>query len=253
MLKGRGATIFQTSRSRSRIVRRSTAAAPRSSCATSPSGGPTRTPATGTRPTSTTTRSRWAAPTHVHLGNLRIRNVGGDALYLAAGRSNGRVRWAAAVRLHHSVIDGTGRSGVSIADGAKAVSVDHNAFRRVAYYTFNIEPNGMVWNGVAAGRATSTSSGTASAHSPTGRAATASPMATRSSSPGRPAAGPPTTSSSSGTGSPGKPLPRRRLQQRRPAPEHPGRGQSQRQARRRARDVLRRRQDARRHRATASR
>ena len=49
------------------------------------------------------------------------------------------------------MIDGTGRSGVSIADGAKGVSVDHNAFRRIAYYTFNIEPNGQVWNGVAAG------------------------------------------------------------------------------------------------------
>jgi hypothetical protein len=89
--------------------------------------------------------------THVHLVNMRIRNVGGDGLYITAGRTGGGVRWAAAVRMHHSVIDGTGRSGVSIADGGKAVSVDHNAFRRIAYYTFNIEPNGLSWNGDPAG------------------------------------------------------------------------------------------------------
>jgi hypothetical protein len=87
----------------------------------------------------------------LHLGHLRILNVGGDALYLGAGRAGGSVRWASSIRLHHSLISGTGRSGVSIADGAKNVVMDYNRFQRIAYYTFNIEPNGMVWGGVAAG------------------------------------------------------------------------------------------------------
>ncbi len=150
VLKGRGATIFQTSRSHSRIVLID--------------GGGTEIflrnlTIRGANPKPGTWNPNYehnhaiqvGGTTHVHLGNMRIRNVGGDALYMGAGRTNGGVRWAAAVRLHHSVIDGTGRSGVSIADGAKGVSVDHNAFRRIAYYTFNIEPNGQVWNGVAAG------------------------------------------------------------------------------------------------------
>jgi hypothetical protein len=87
----------------------------------------------------------------LHLGHLRIVNVGGDGLYLAAGRAGSGVRWASSVHFHHSIINGTGRSGVSIADGAKNVVIDYNQFRRIAYYTFNIEPNGMVWGGVAAG------------------------------------------------------------------------------------------------------
>ena len=82
---------------------------------------------------------------------MRIRNVGGDGIYLAAAHVGSGVRWAGPVRLHHSVIDGTGRSGISIADGAKGVTIDHNKFRHIAFYTLNIEPNGMVWDGVAAG------------------------------------------------------------------------------------------------------
>ena len=40
---------------------------------------------------------------------------------------------------------------MSITDGAKDILMDHNRFRHIAYYTFNIEPNGYVWNGVPAG------------------------------------------------------------------------------------------------------
>ena len=92
-----------------------------------------------------------AGAVRVHLGYLRLINVGGDGVYLAGGYTSSGPRWASSVHLHHSVIDGTGRSGVSITDGAQNVVMDYNKFRHIAYYTFNIEPNGYVWNGAAVG------------------------------------------------------------------------------------------------------
>ncbi len=92
-----------------------------------------------------------AGAVRLRLAHVRLINVGGDGVYLAAGYIGGKPRWASSVRLRRSVIDGTGRSGVSITDGAKDILMDHNRFRHIAYYTFNIEPNGYVWNGVPAG------------------------------------------------------------------------------------------------------
>ena len=85
------------------------------------------------------------------LGDVRIVNVGGDGLYLSAGHVGSKVRWAADIRLHHSTIDGTGRSGISITDGAQRIVIDYNTMRHIAYYTLNLEANGHVWDGVAAG------------------------------------------------------------------------------------------------------
>ncbi len=85
----------------------------------------------------------------VDLSHLRIVNVGGDGLYLSSGHSP--IRWADSVRFHHSVVDGTGRSGISITDGASNIVMDYDTFRRIAYYTFNIEPNGVSVNGSLGG------------------------------------------------------------------------------------------------------
>ena len=83
--------------------------------------------------------------------HVSVLNVGGDGLYLAAGTVNGTIRWADSIRFHHGLIDGVGRMGITITDGASNTVFDFNTFRRIGYYTFDIEPNGHVWNGVAAG------------------------------------------------------------------------------------------------------
>jgi hypothetical protein len=149
-LKGRGATIFQTQRSQQRIVLIDHGGTDIWLSNLTIRGANPR-PGVWNRTYEHNHAIQVGGTTHLHLGNVRIRSVGGDGLYMGAGRTSGGVRWTASVRLHHSSIDGTGRSGVSIADGARQVSVDHTAFRRIAYYTFNIEPNGMVWNGNPAG------------------------------------------------------------------------------------------------------
>jgi hypothetical protein len=85
------------------------------------------------------------------MGNVRIVNVGGDGLYLSAGHVGSKVRWASNIRFHHGTIDGTGRSGISITDGAQHVVIEENTMRHIAFYTLNLEANGHVWDGVAAG------------------------------------------------------------------------------------------------------
>jgi hypothetical protein len=76
----------------------------------------------------------------VSLVALTLRNVTGDGLYIAGGGSS--FRPADTVTLRNSVIDGTGRNGVSITDGGNNVVIAANVFRRIGYYTFDIEPNG---------------------------------------------------------------------------------------------------------------
>ena len=71
----------------------------------------------------------------VNLGHVRVINVGGDGLYLSSGHVGSGVRWADNVRFHHSVIDGTGRSGVSITDGASNSVIELSTFRHIAFYT----------------------------------------------------------------------------------------------------------------------
>jgi len=76
----------------------------------------------------------------VTLDGMTLRNVTGDGLYIAGGCSP--FRPANAVTLRSSVIEGTGRNGVSITDGGNNVVIAANIFRRIGYYTFDIEPNG---------------------------------------------------------------------------------------------------------------
>ena len=149
VLRGRGATLFQSSRSRERIVQID--GGTRLSLLNLTIRGANPRPGVWSATYEHNHAIQVRGATHVHINNVRIRNVGGDGLYLAGGESGGRFRWAAAVRMHDSVVKGTGRSGLSITDGAKDVSVDHTAFRRIAFYTFNIEPNGIVRNGSALG------------------------------------------------------------------------------------------------------
>jgi hypothetical protein len=87
----------------------------------------------------------------VEFDDVSVINVGGDGLYLAAGSVGGTIRWADSVHFHDGIIDGVGRMGVALTDGASNTTIDHNIFRRIGYYTWDIEPNGHVWNGVAAG------------------------------------------------------------------------------------------------------
>ena len=83
----------------------------------------------------------------VDLDNVDVTNVGGDGLYLSGGAD----RWADSIRLHNSVFDGIGRMGVTITDGASNVIIDFNTFRRIGYYTWDIEPNGATVGGQLAG------------------------------------------------------------------------------------------------------
>jgi hypothetical protein len=69
--------------------------------------------------------------------HVTIRNVGGDGFYLAGSFVGSGFRFEDSVSVRNSVVDGTGRMGV--------------AFTRVAYYTFDFEANGHIFNGVAAG------------------------------------------------------------------------------------------------------
>ncbi len=77
--------------------------------------------------------------------HIAVQNVGGDALggYLSGGAN----RCADSIQLHNSSFDGIGRMGVTITDGATNVVVDFNSFRRIGYYTWDIEPNGATVGG----------------------------------------------------------------------------------------------------------
>ncbi len=72
-------------------------------------------------------------------------------MYLTSGVVAGTRQWADGVRIHDSTIEGTGRMGVSITDGARNVVVEHNDLDQIALYVFDIEPNGLVFDGVPAG------------------------------------------------------------------------------------------------------
>jgi hypothetical protein len=86
------------------------------------------------------------------LANVTIRNVGGDGVYLAgAYQPGGAFRFDDTIRVRDSTIDGNGRMGVAITDGANNLTLDHNTFARIAYYTLDFEANGHVFAGVAAG------------------------------------------------------------------------------------------------------
>jgi hypothetical protein len=83
--------------------------------------------------------------------NVRIRNVGGDGVYMTAGTVGSEHRWADGIHVHDSTIERNGRMGVAITDGARNVVVEHNRLDEIALYAFDIEPNGEVFDGAAAG------------------------------------------------------------------------------------------------------
>jgi hypothetical protein len=86
------------------------------------------------------------------VANVTIRNVGGDGFYLAgAYQPGGAFRFDDTIRVHDSTVEGTGRMGVAVTDGANNLTIDHNTFAHVAYYTLDFEANGHVFAGVAAG------------------------------------------------------------------------------------------------------
>ena len=145
-IEGQGATIFQTSRSTTRIwlidgnsndvnLRHMTIK------------GANPSPGTWSATYEHNHGVEIGGGVNIDLGAVRIVNVGGDGLYIGAGQANGTTRWADTIDLHDSTIDGTGRSGVSITDGGSNVHIDRNTFRHIAFYTLNIEPNGHVYNG----------------------------------------------------------------------------------------------------------
>ncbi len=88
------------------------------------------------------------------LDHLTCLNVGGDGLYLSAGRAlnsvagscSGTTLYPAAVgdglNVHDSTFDGIGRMGVAFTDGFNNVTITRNQFRRIGYYTTDVEPNG---------------------------------------------------------------------------------------------------------------
>jgi hypothetical protein len=83
--------------------------------------------------------------------HVTIRNVGGDGFYLAGSFVGSGFRFEDSVSVRNSVVDGTGRMGVAFTDGANHMTVDHTTFTHVAYYTFDFEANGHIFNGLAAG------------------------------------------------------------------------------------------------------
>jgi hypothetical protein len=88
-------------------------------------------------PRSPTSRSATSAATGVYLAG--------------AYQPGGAFRFDDTIRVHDSTVDGNGRMGVAITDGANNLTIDHNTFAHVAYYTLDFEANGHVFAGVAAG------------------------------------------------------------------------------------------------------
>jgi hypothetical protein len=150
-LEGNNATIFQTVRSTTRIL-------------LIDNGGQDITVRNLTIQGANPNPGKWDATYEhnhaIHIGgtlrvdldHITIKNVGGDALYVMGGYlSGGGFRFADSIHFHNSVIDGTGRMGLAITDGATNVQFDHNTLSHIAYYTFDVEPNGYTFNGQPAG------------------------------------------------------------------------------------------------------
>jgi hypothetical protein len=84
----------------------------------------------------------------IDFNGCTVLNVGGDGFYLT---NDGSGTWSNTVTIRSGTINGTGRMGVAITDGSKNVTIESNTFTKIGYYAFDIEPNGHVYGGVAAG------------------------------------------------------------------------------------------------------
>ena len=170
--------------------------------------------------------------------------------------SGGGFRFADSIQFHDSTIDGTGRMGLAITDGATNVSFDHNTLSHIAYYTFDVEPNGYTFNGQAAGAVGVQFTDNTIGTKPYGDYPTDPTQAdgylfaATGSSGGGPAVDITVARNTMTRPDDGR-AQDRRVQQRRRAPEHPRRRQHGGGHRGRSGDVLQRRQRADRHRQPA--
>jgi hypothetical protein len=80
-----------------------------------------------------------------------FRNMVGEAVYMSGSTVGSGYRESDGISITNNVVDGTGRMGMAITDGANHVTIQGNSLARVALYAFDIEPNGHVFNGIAVG------------------------------------------------------------------------------------------------------
>jgi hypothetical protein len=71
----------------------------------------------------------------IEIDGVSMTSPMGDCVYVTDGKE-----WARAIWVHDSSCTGTGRHGVAIVAG-RDILIEHNAFSRIAYVTFDIEPN----------------------------------------------------------------------------------------------------------------
>lgn len=84
--------------------------------------------------------------------NLTLRNISGDGVYITGSHtSNGGFQWADGVTITACRIERNGRMGVALTDGARNVVVSGCVLDQIAMYAFDIEPNGIVRDGVTLG------------------------------------------------------------------------------------------------------
>jgi hypothetical protein len=84
--------------------------------------------------------------------NVTLRNVSGDGIYITgSSTSGGGFQWADGVTVSGCRIERNGRMGVALTDGARNVVVSGCVLDQIALYGFDLEPNGVVKNGVLAG------------------------------------------------------------------------------------------------------
>jgi hypothetical protein len=83
--------------------------------------------------------------------HVTIKSVGGDGFYLGGSYVGSGFRYEENVAIRDSVVDGNGRMGVAFTDGANHTTIERTAFRNIAYYAFDFEANGHIFNGLPAG------------------------------------------------------------------------------------------------------
>jgi len=84
--------------------------------------------------------------------NVTVRNVSGDGIYITGSAlPGGAFQWADSVTARGCRIERNGRMGVAVTDGARNVVIFGCVLDQIALYVFDIEPNGHVFEGVAAG------------------------------------------------------------------------------------------------------
>jgi hypothetical protein len=83
--------------------------------------------------------------------NLVVRNVSGDGVYISGGSTSSGFRWTDGVTITGCRIERNGRMGVALTDGARNVVVAGCVLDKIAMYPFDLEPNGLVRDGVLLG------------------------------------------------------------------------------------------------------